>query len=72
VGGSWWHRHAVGCIDLVAQRFGDIQAHLAEFSDTEVSRGTMSRVTDTVLEALHALPAGCGRCGDGDCIDRRV
>jgi putative transposase len=33
---------------------GDIQAHLAEIYDTEVSRDTISRITDTIVEDLVA------------------
>jgi putative transposase len=33
---------------------GDIQAHLAEIYDTEISRDTISRITDAVLEQLVA------------------
>lgn len=33
---------------------GDIQAHLAEIYDTEVSRDTISRITDAILEDMVA------------------
>jgi transposase-like protein len=33
---------------------GDIQAHLAEIYDTDVSRDTISRITDLILEDLQA------------------
>ena len=33
---------------------GDIQAHLAEIYDTEISRDTISRITDAVIEDLLA------------------
>jgi len=33
---------------------GDIQAHLAEIYDTEVSRDTISRITDMIVEDLQA------------------
>ena len=33
---------------------GDIQAHLAEIYDTDVSRDTISRITDMILEELQA------------------
>jgi putative transposase len=33
---------------------GDIQAHLAEIYDTDVSRDTISRITDMILEDLQA------------------
>lgn len=33
---------------------GDIQAHLAEIYDTEISRDTISRITDTIVEDLIA------------------
>ena len=33
---------------------GDIQAHLAEIYDTEISRDTISRITDAVVEDLVA------------------
>ena len=34
---------------------GDIQAHLAEIYGTEVSRDTISRITDTIVEDLQAF-----------------
>ena len=33
---------------------GDIQAHLAEIYDTDISRDTISRITDAVVEDLVA------------------
>ena len=33
---------------------GDIQAHLAEIYDTDISRDTISRITDAVVEDLLA------------------
>jgi transposase-like protein len=33
---------------------GDIQAHLAEIYDTDISRDTISRITDAIVEDLIA------------------
>jgi len=33
---------------------GDIQAHLAEIYDTDISRDTISRITDGIVEDLQA------------------
>ena len=33
---------------------GDIQAHVAEIYDTEISGDTISRITDTIVEDLIA------------------
>jgi transposase-like protein len=33
---------------------GDIQAHLAEIYDTDISRDTISRITDAVVEDMLA------------------
>jgi putative transposase len=33
---------------------GDIQAHLGEIDDSEISRDTISRITDAVVEDLIA------------------
>jgi transposase-like protein len=47
---------------------GDIQAHLAEIYDTEISRDTISRITDAIVEDLIAWqnrpldPAWSTRC----------
>jgi transposase-like protein len=43
---------------------GEIQAHLAEIYDTEVSRETISKITDAVLPdmvAWQSRPLECGR-----------
>ena len=53
---------------------GDIQAHLAEIYDTDISRDTISRITDAVVEDMLALaePAARRRLpGDPDRRHRR-
>ena len=45
---------------------GEIAAHLAEVYDAEVSRQTISTITDRVMEGMaewQSLAPGCGVCG---------
>ncbi|OHV25699.1 hypothetical protein BBK14_21995 [Parafrankia soli] len=46
-------------ISLVAKGLttGEVQAHLAEVYGTEVSRRTISTITDTVIEGMEACRA---------------
>ena len=53
---------------------GDIQAHLAEIYDTDISRDTISRITDAVVEDMVALAEPAARRdlpGDPDRRHRR-
>ena len=50
---------------------GDIQAHLAEIYDTDISRDTISRITDAVVEDMVGVAEPAARRGLPGDPDRR-